>query len=110
MPVQLTVSKELCERKFVYITFSIAMDMYIPANFLASSFSVFELCWLKKKKKKMMNKTLYHSPIHLWCYVGTMPIPITKYGSCASYTRTSQQYRAWVEEILNEQAMSVQSM
>ena len=35
--------------------------------FMALSLSVFELCWFRKKKK--MNKTPYHSPIHLWCLV-----------------------------------------
>ena len=34
--------------------------------FMALSVLVLELCWLKKKKEKeMMNKTPYHSPIHL---------------------------------------------
>ena len=45
----------------------VVIDIHIPTNFLALALSVFELCWLyrKKKKKKMINKAPYHSPIHL---------------------------------------------
>ena len=34
----------------------------------------------KKEKKKKMNKILYHRS-HTSMMLGTMPIPITKYGS-----------------------------
>ena len=45
------------------------MDIYILGNFITLCCLVFELRDLEKEKEKekekKMNKTLYHSPIHL---------------------------------------------
>ena len=62
----------------VYKQKSMTLHMWLSIhtflqNFMALSLKVFELCLLKKKKKKMMNKTPYHS---LSMMLGTMSIPI----------------------------------